>query len=239
MGEPVWHVVADAAAAVTVGAERLVAALRAADLSLMSRDGRGPRLGIPGGSALAVAVRARAALDDALWARTRLVLVDERRVDADDPASNYGAAERAGLFDRGRPAVVLRLVLDGEPVSAALSRVQAAFASDLDGALDVALLGMGPDGHVASLFPERPAIDGVVGFVEDAPKPPPERLTLGRAALATATSVVLVATGAEKRGALARLAAGDPTLPAVGLAGLEVVTDQAGLAPRPAQENGR
>lgn len=215
---PVWHVTADT---VGVGAARLVVAIVAAD----SRRGAA-RIGIPGGSALAVAMRAREALDPALWARARLVFVDERNVGADDPASNYGAAVRAGLFTGGEPAVVLRLVLDGEPVAAAIARVEAALARDFEGALDVVLLGMGPDGHVASLFPGLPTPHGAVGFVADAPKPPPERLTLNRAVLASATSVVLVAAGAEKRAALARLRAGDSALPAVGLGGLEVVTDQ-------------
>lgn len=219
---PRWIVADDLA---TAGAKVLVSALRAADA-----ERRFPlvRLGIPGGSALAAAVLARAALadpDDTLWARVALVLVDERRVAADDPASNFGAARRAGLFARGEPALVLRLVLDGEPIDDALARVQATFDDAFGGALDVVLLGLGPDGHVASLFPGLPWPRGVVGFVANAPKPPPERLTLSREALATARTTVIVAGGSDKRQALRRLAANDPTLPAVGLPGLVVVTD--------------
>lgn len=221
-----WIVADDLVAA---GAEALVSALKTAD-----KERRFPlvRLGIPGGSALAAAVLARAsiaALDETLWSRVALVFVDERRVDAAAPTSNFGAARRAGLFDRGEPALVLRLVLDGEPISDAISRVQASFAADFGGALDVVLLGLGPDGHVASLFPGSAWPDGVVGYVENAPKPPPERLTLSREALATAQTTLIVAGGADKRQALMSLAANDPALPAVGLPGLVVVTDQKGL----------
>lgn len=228
---PRWIVADDLVAA---GAQALIEALRAADVA---RRGGRVRLGIPGGSALAAAVAARPALGDALWARVALAFVDERRVDAADPASNFGAAQRAGLFDHGEPAAVLRLVLDGEPVADALARVQAAFAADFGGALDVVLLGLGPDGHVASLFPGAPWPTGVAGFVPDAPKPPPERLTLSRAALATARATVIVAGGADKRRALARLRAGDPALPAVGLPGLVVVTDRPGLPEGPTLEH--
>lgn len=222
---PDWFVTDDLA---RTGAKALVAALKAAD---EARRFPLVRLGIPGGSALAAAIAARAdlstapAIDDELWSRVALVFVDERRVDAADPASNFGAARRAGLFDRGEPARVLRLVLDGEPISDALSRVQTSFAADFGGALDVVLLGLGPDGHIASLFPGLRFPDGVVGYVEDAPKPPPERLTLSREALATARTTVIVAGGEDKRQALMRLAANDPALPAVGLPGLVVVTD--------------
>lgn len=230
---PHWIVADELAAA---GAEALVAALLEADAE---RRGAPVRLGIPGGSALSAAIAARVAIDDALWARVALAFVDERRVAAADPDSNYGAARRAGLFDRGEPAAVLRLILDDETVSDALARVESTFADVFDGALDVVLLGLGADGHIASLFPGAPSPRGVVGFVADAPKPPPERLTLSRAALTTARATVIVAGGADKRRALERLAASDPALPAVGLPGLVVVTDRDGLPAGPALEHGR
>ena len=87
-----------------------------------------------------------------------------------------------------------------------------ALAADWGGAIDVALLGVGPDGHVASLFPGRPAPAGLSGAVRGSPKPPPERLTLTPRAL-EAADCVLLARGAAKAPALARALAGDGRLP--------------------------
>ena len=71
--------------------------------------------------------------------------------------------------------------------------------------LDFVLLGVGPDGHVASLFPQHQALaleDQLVAAVLDAPKPPPRRLTLTLPVLAGAKRVVVVAFGEEKADAL-------------------------------------
>jgi 6-phosphogluconolactonase len=88
------------------------------------------------------------------------------------------------------------------------------FAARLGG-LDVVLLGAGPDGHIASLFPDHPAVhaSGVCVAVPDAPKPPPERLTLTLSVLEEVEHAVLVATGAAKASMLRRALAGDASLP--------------------------
>jgi 6-phosphogluconolactonase len=88
------------------------------------------------------------------------------------------------------------------------------FAARLGG-LDVVLLGAGADGHIASLFPDHPAVHapGVCVGVLDAPKPPPERLTLTLSVLEEVEHSVLVATGAAKASMLARALAGDASLP--------------------------
>lgn len=194
------------------------------------------RLAIPGGSALEAAVRARSTLGDR-WRSVSLTWVDERCVSFADPESNRGTAARSGLFEATAsgdpepgsarsPARVLPLFRDGESPPAAIARVEQALASGFGDALDVVLLGMGADGHVASLFPGRAEVwPGRVVHVADSPKPPSDRISLTRAFLATARHVILVAAGASKREALRRLLAGDEALPAHGLEGLVVVTD--------------
>lgn len=180
------------------------------------------RLAISGGSALEVVLRAAPEAGE-LWRRVALTWVDERCVPLADPASNRGEAMRRGLLAPGR---VVPLLDDGESPSAAIARYDRCYAEELAGGLDLVVLGLGPDGHVASLFPGRawPA-SGIAGFVTDSPKPPARRLTLSRGVLAGARHVLLFATGESKREALERVLQADPTLPATGLPGLVVVTD--------------
>lgn len=190
------------------------------------------RFAIPGGSALEAVPRTCRDLGDA-WRRVALTWVDERCVALEDVESNRGAALRLGLFGSTKPtsatcppACSLPLFEDGETPERAVSRATRGFRELFTDAIDVALLGMGADGHVASLFPPLPDFDDqMVAHIANSPKPPADRITLTRRALETAGVVVLVATGEAKREALTRLAMGDPTHPAQGLPGLVVVTD--------------
>jgi 6-phosphogluconolactonase len=206
---------------VGAAAELVVAAVARADTR-----GGAPRLAIPGGSALAAVGPAREALGG-IWSRVRLTWVDERCVANTDAASNRGSAYRSGALRADcAPAHELALFLDGEVPAAAVARVEAALDAWFDGGLDVLLLGLGEDGHIASLFPGWMPPDGArAAHVTASPKPPPDRITLTLPLLATAREAILLATGEAKRAALTRLASGDTALPAAHLSGLIIVTE--------------
>ncbi len=119
---------------------------------------------------------------------------------------------------------------DGDDVDAAAERYAAQLAAAARPedhgpvpTFDVLLLGLGADGHVASLFPESPALfdDRVVVPVRGAPKPPSTRLSLSLSAINSAHEVWLVAAGEEKAGAarLALAGAGQTAVPAAGAHG--------------------
>jgi len=201
--------------------EALVAALREAD-----EANGAPRLAIAGGSAATAIRPAREAAGD-LWRRVRLTWTDERCVPVSAQDSNRGSAKRDGSLSESTPtALELALFETGESPDDAVRRVSEALGRDFDAGLDVLLLGMGGDGHIASLFPNRPPPEGLVAHVPNSPKPPADRITLTVKVLSTARRAILLATGEGKREALARLAAGDPLLPATRLRGLAVYTDQ-------------
>jgi len=155
---------------------------------------------------LAAAVRAgRASLRD--W---DVFLGDERVVPPDDAASNGRMAAEA-LVDGGAlaPAQLHRMV-DRWPLDA--EAAAARYAALLPARLDILLLGMGPDGHTASLFPGSPALEErerrVV--VAEASVAPRQRLTLTPPALAAARRVLVLVSGADKAEAAARALQGPP-----------------------------
>jgi 6-phosphogluconolactonase len=185
-----------------------------------------PRLAVSGGSAAGVLGLARKALGPH-WRQVRLTWADERRVPFEDPDSNRGQAYRLGFLDPlDPPAVELPLYLDGETADEACHRVEAGLDAAFPSGLEVVLLGLGEDGHSASLFPGRPWPVARVHAVEASPKPPAGRITLGLPLLAASSSALLVACGETKLPALARLLAGDPALPASALRDLTIITDQ-------------
>ena len=104
---------------------------------------------------------------------------------------------------------------DGSSDAAAAA---ANYARELgDTRFDICLLGIGPDGHVASIFPRHPSSEPTtqtVIAVHDSPKPPPERLSLTIPTLNRSAQVWFVASGADKAGVVAAAIGGDASLPA-------------------------
>ncbi len=186
----------------------------------------------------------RAGLDD--WQNIEIWFADERCVGKDDLESNYRLAFETLLGPAGIPAERVHR-MEGElgPEEGATRYEQAlrARVAERDGVLpvlDVIVLGIGPDGHVASLFPGAPTLkageEAVCLGVHDSPKPPPERITLSLAVLRAARRCLLLATSASKADAVAAML-GEPTehVPASLLAKdkLNVIVDDAAAPPGP------
>ncbi len=201
--------------------------LREALLEAIRLHGRA-RLAISGGSATSPLPLLRKTLGSD-WQRIKLTWVDERCVNYDNPNSNRGALYRAGgLSKNDAPAFELALWHNGETPEQAITRVEHALLDEFAGALDVALLGMGADGHIASLFPGAVPTNtnsGLVAYVADSPKPPPQRMTLRLSFLRNTSHSFLIALGEAKRDVIKRVLAGDPALPASALANLTILTD--------------
>ncbi len=187
------------------------------------------RLVIPGGSALACVGPARRAVGKEVWSRVALTWSDERCVRFEDPESSRGAAYRMGHLDRRQPpGDELPLFEDGDAdPAAAVARVKEDFRLlPFSGAVDVALLGLGPDGHVASLFPGHAALKSraAVIHVPDAPKPPADRITLSAPILRAAT-VLVFARGADKRQVVDEIERGVSKSPLMKMGHVRLFTD--------------
>ena len=148
------------------------------------------------------------AKSDLDWTQIELFWGDERAVPPGDPESNYRLADEL-LIARVpiAPAQVHRMPADNHDLDAAARAYEAELTRTLgaDPIFDVVLLGVGPDGHVCSLFPGHPALDVTarrVVAITDSPKPPPARLTLTLPALAGA-DIVIAAFGEAKAVAIA------------------------------------
>ena len=172
-------------------------------------------IALPGGSVATTCFPrfAEAAID---WSRTHFFWGDERAVPPTDESSNYGVAERLWLERIAKLGPTIhRMEAERADLDEAGERYERALRQN--GPLDLALLGMGPDGHVCSLFPGHTLLDErarLVASITDSPKPPPRRLTLTLPALHAARNVFVIATGEAKADAVRRVRAGE-ALPAL------------------------
>jgi 6-phosphogluconolactonase len=132
-----------------------------------------------------------------------------------DPDSNLRLAYSEWLGHVPLPPEnVLPMSLSGD-AKAELLRFGKAFQDQFDGALDIALLGVGADGHVASLFPGHPAleVDDLALAVHDSPKPPSARISLTIPTLMRSGTLILLARGKGKAHVVRRALAADADLP--------------------------
>jgi 6-phosphogluconolactonase len=170
---------------------------------LAAQARRGGSIVLTGGSDVAKPYERAAALEPD-WSRVALWWGDERCVPPDDERSNYGLARRS-LLDRlaEQPREVHRIRGELAPADAARE-----LDEQLRGAeLDFLLLGLGPDGHCASLFPGSPQLEVEDALATSGPaglEPFVDRVTLTLPALRSARRIVFVATGERKADAVAR-----------------------------------
>jgi 6-phosphogluconolactonase len=170
------------------------------------------------------------------WSKVHLFWGDERYLPLDDDERNEKQAREALLdhIDIPSSQVHPMAASDGEfgadLAAAALAYEQLLAANAEPGEqvpnFDVHLLGMGPEGHINSLFPDTPAVletNHTVVAVDDSPKPPPQRITLTLPAIRRSREVWLLVAGAGKADAAAAAIAGAPpvSIPAAGAVGLE------------------
>jgi 6-phosphogluconolactonase len=181
----------------------------------------------------------RDALD---WSAVEFFWGDERAVPPDHPESNFGVAY--GMLISHLPEVratrIHRMQAEAPDLDAAAIAYEAelrlAFGArgDAPPAFDLVWLGMGPDGHTASLFPESDALDETVRWAVAnwAPAQDAWRMTLTFPVLNAARETLFVVTGIDKADALARVRSGDSGLPAGRITGPRVrwIVDAAAAA---------
>ena len=163
------------------------------------------------------------------WSRVVVWFGDERFVAPDSPDRNAGQARAAFLDAVGAdPANVHAMpsTADAADVDAGAATYAATLREHGSGEFDVMMLGIGPDGHIASLFPgfaQLDVDDQVTVGVTGSPKPPPERISLTLPALNRSRSVWFLVSGAGKAPAVASALGGADVheIPAAGVTGRE------------------
>jgi 6-phosphogluconolactonase len=190
-----------------MGEMQVVEDVAAAFTGLM-RTTRPRSFAISGGSTAKACYEHLAEFQDLDWARMDILVGDERWVPVDDPDSNEGMA-RAALLDR----VGAKRVHSARNAGGALDEAAAAYNGVVARfrAIDLIHLGLGEDGHTASLFPRAPALDETERLVVATADPhhPHPRLTFTYPAIARGRLVVFTVDGASKREAFARVRSGE------------------------------
>jgi 6-phosphogluconolactonase len=150
------------------------------------------------------------------WDKVHLFWSDERAVPPSDPDSNYGMAAEALIAHVPIPNAQVHRIEGERPPEAAAIEAERVLRRELGAVpeLDLVLLGLGEDGHTASLFPGQPVIRETVRLAAAviAPKPPPARITFTPVTINAARRIAIVVAGAGKAAILARVLEG-PRMP--------------------------
>ncbi|QWF20097.1 6-phosphogluconolactonase [Nocardioides sp. LMS-CY] len=222
--EPLVEVHEDGPALATAVAGELLS--RLAD----AQDAGGvPRIALTGGTIADQIHREIARLtpgSEVDWGRVVVWWGDERFVAPDSPDRNSGQARAAFLDAVGATQVhEMPSTADASDVDAGAAAYADALRRHGSGEFDIVMLGIGPDGHIASLFPGFPQLDAdaIAVGVTGSPKPPPERISLTLPALNRARSVWFLVSGSGKARAVAAALGGADVheIPAAGVAGRE------------------
>ncbi|MDN5852879.1 MAG: 6-phosphogluconolactonase [Actinomycetia bacterium] len=197
----------DAEALASVVADRFIDRV-----ATVQGSGRVPHVGLTGGTIANDLYRAVAASQhrgDVEWTSVEFWWGDERFVARDSADRNAVQARAAMLTDLGvRESRIHEMPsADEGPLDAGAQAYGDEVREFGGGSFDLLLLGLGPDGHIASLFPGYPQLsvdDAIAVGVEDSPKPPPERISLTYGALNRSRAVWFLVAGAGKADAVAR-----------------------------------
>lgn len=209
-------------------------------------DGRTVNVGLAGGGIIGDVLErlgAHAERDSVDWSRVHFWWVDERFVPRESDDRNEAIARRAFLDTIAVPAENVHPIAASDEVPDA-EAAATAYAAELAAAgaddvawpvFDICFLGVGPDGHIASLFPDRGEIritDSAVAAVHESPKPPSDRVTLTRPVINASKRVWMVLAGPDKSAALGLALAGASyhSVPAAGAKGTRrtiLFTDEA------------
>ena len=181
------------------------------------------------GTRTLAAVASSPLADSIDWTSVHVWWGDERFVPSGHSDRNEGQAQQAMLSHLPIPEENIHR-MGASDVYATADEAASAYLAEIEAAgspkWDVLMLGLGPDGHVASLFPAhdgytQPGADVIA--VHDSPKPPPTRVSLGLGTIQRADRVWVVAAGAEKADSVARCLHGDRELPGAAAHGEETL----------------
>ena len=165
---------------------------------------------------------------DTDWSRWEIYFGDERCLPVDHPGRNSVMAHETFLDAVPIPSANIYPIPGEKGAEAAAAEYEAIVNAAMP--FDVVLLGIGEDGHTASIFPGQPHPSNRSVFpVHDAPKPPPDRVSLSIPALSNAMHILVLATGAGKKAAIRAWKEGTP-LPVAEIGGnspVDVLMDRA------------